>query len=112
MARKWFDLSPITDYQLMLDSMTFSLLFNKLDVIVSHYSGARFSFQQIVVVLMRQNLQEAEWQCVSSYHRLIILLLICLLPLAYPVLISATPPPPLTPSFVHLVPRPISIIVH
>ena len=91
----------------------FSLLFNKLDVIVSHYSGAHFSFQQIVAALMRQNLQEAEWQCVSSCHRLIILLLICLLPLAYPVLISAPPlAPSFTPSLVHLVPRPISIIVH
>ena len=45
---------------------------------------------------MRQNLQEAEWQCVSSCHRLIILLLICLLPLAYPVLISAPPRPSYT----------------
>ena len=51
---------------------------------------------------MRQNLQEAEWQCVSSCHRLIILLLICLLPLAYPVLISA--PPPLAPSYTLLSP--------
>ena len=52
---------------------------------------------------MRENLQEAEWQCVSSCHRLIILLLICLLPLAYPVLISAPPPPP-APSYTLLSP--------
>ena len=44
MARKWFDLSPITDYQLMLDSMTFFPSFQQIGCNCFPLFGRSFFF--------------------------------------------------------------------